>query len=54
MLFWQLILKLVCDTGVQSVDIDLKQQKVLVTGDVSQDDILQTVSKTGKKTELWQ
>jgi len=53
-LFWQLILKLVCDTGVQSVDIDLKQQKVLVTGDVSQDDILQTVSKTGKKTELWQ
>ncbi|CAL5226946.1 g9830 [Coccomyxa viridis] len=40
--------------GVQSVDIDLAQQKVLVTGDVSQEDILQTVSKTGKKTELWQ
>ena len=40
--------------GVQSVDIDLAQQKVLVKGDVSQDDILQTVSKTGKKTELWQ
>ena len=41
-------------TGVQSVDIDLAQQKVLVKGDVSQEDILQTVSKTGKKTELWQ
>ena len=40
--------------GVQSVDIDLAQQKVLVKGDVSQDDILQTVSKTGKKTEIWQ
>ena len=41
-------------TGVQSVDIDLASQKVLVKGDVSQEDILQTVSKTGKKTELWQ
>ena len=41
-------------TGVQSVDIDLAQQKVVVKGDISQDDILQTVSKTGKKTELWQ
>ena len=41
-------------TGVQSVDIDLGQQKVLVKGAVSQEDILQTVSKTGKKTELWQ
>ncbi len=40
--------------GVQSVDIDLASQKVLVKGDVSQEDILQTVSKTGKKTELWQ
>ena len=47
-------LKLLLFTGVQSVDIDLAQQKVLVTGDVSQEDILQTVSKTGKKTELWQ
>ena len=36
------------------MDIDLKQQKVVVNGSCSQDDILQTVSKTGKKTELWQ
>lgn len=41
-------------SGVESVDIDLKEQKVVVKGNVSQDDILQTVSKTGKKTELWQ
>jgi copper chaperone CopZ len=38
---------------VQSVDVDLKEQKVVVTGDVSQDDILATVKKTGKATELW-
>ena len=49
-----LISGLLLCTGVQSVDIDLAQQKVLVKGDVSQDDILQTVSKTGKKTEMWQ
>ena len=50
---WALI-SCTCHTGVQSVDIDLAQQKVVVKGDVSQEDILQTVSKTGKKTELWQ
>ena len=36
------------------MDIDLKEQKVVVKGNVTQDDILQTVSKTGKRTELWQ
>ncbi|BDA49313.1 probable copper transport protein ATX1 [Coccomyxa sp. Obi] len=40
--------------GVESVDIDLKEQKVVVKGDVQPDDIFQTVSKTGKKTEFWQ
>ena len=39
--------------GVQKVDIDLPSQKVVVTGDVSQDAVLQTVAKSGKKTELW-
>ena len=36
------------------MDIDLKEQKVVVKGNVQADDIFQTVSKTGKKTELWQ
>jgi hypothetical protein len=40
-----------CLSGVQLVD--LKEQKVVVTGDVSQADILATVKKTGKATELW-
>lgn len=39
--------------GVQKVDIDLPSQKVVVIGDVSQDAVLQTVAKSGKKTELW-
>ncbi|KAK9831367.1 hypothetical protein WJX81_006216 [Elliptochloris bilobata] len=39
--------------GVQKVDIDLPSQKVVVTGDVTQDAVLQTVAKSGKKTELW-
>ena len=39
--------------GVQKVDIDLPSQKVVVTGDMSQDAVLQTVAKSGKKTELW-
>ena len=39
--------------GVQSVDVDLAAQKVVVSGDVSQADILETVKKTGKATELW-
>ncbi len=42
------------DAGVESVDIDLKEQKVVVKGNVQADDIFQTVSKTGKKTEFWQ
>ena len=40
--------------GVESVDIDLKEQKVVVKGNVQPEDIFQTVSKTGKKTEFWQ
>jgi len=38
---------------VQNVDVDLPTQKVIVTGDVSQDAVLETVAKSGKKTELW-
>ena len=39
--------------GVESVDIDLKEQKVIVMGNVQEGDVVQTVSKTGKTTELW-
>lgn len=40
--------------GVQNVDVDLPTKKVTVTGDVTQDAVLETVAKSGKKTELWQ
>ncbi len=42
-----------CAAGVQSVDIDLPSQKVLVKGDVTPEAVVQQVSKTGKPTELW-
>ncbi|TKY51681.1 Copper transport protein ATX1 [Spatholobus suberectus] len=40
--------------GVESYDIDLKEQKVVVKGNVQPDTVLQTVSKTGKKTTFWE
>ncbi|KAK4766175.1 hypothetical protein SAY87_007817 [Trapa incisa] len=40
--------------GVESYDIDLKEQKVTVKGNVQPEAVLQTVSKTGKKTTLWE
>ncbi|KAK8676167.1 hypothetical protein V6N13_034221 [Hibiscus sabdariffa] len=40
--------------GVESYDIDLEQQKVTVKGNVQPDAVLQTVSKTGKKTAFWE
>nr|XP_034909656.1 copper transport protein ATX1-like [Populus alba] len=40
--------------GVESYDIDLKEQKVTVKGNVQPDAVLQTVSKTGKKTTFWE
>ena len=39
--------------GVQSVDVDLKEQKVVVMGDLSQEEVLEAVKKSGKQTELW-
>uniref|UniRef100_A0A2N9HL49 HMA domain-containing protein n=1 Tax=Fagus sylvatica TaxID=28930 RepID=A0A2N9HL49_FAGSY len=36
--------------GVESYDIGLKEQKVTVKGNVQPEAVLQTVSKTGKKT----
>ncbi|XP_038992178.1 copper transport protein ATX1-like [Hibiscus syriacus] len=40
--------------GVESYEVDLKEQKVTVKGNVQPDVVLQTVSKTGKKTTLWE
>ncbi|XP_074587117.1 copper transport protein ATX1-like [Curcuma longa] len=40
--------------GVESFDVDLKEQKVTVKGDVKPEAVLQTVSKTGKKTSFWE
>ncbi|RZS02332.1 hypothetical protein BHM03_00032373 [Ensete ventricosum] len=40
-------------SGVESFDVDLKEQKVTVKGNVEPEVVLQTVSKTGKKTSFW-
>ncbi|KAJ3700156.1 hypothetical protein LUZ61_003861 [Rhynchospora tenuis] len=40
--------------GVDSFNVDLKEQKVTVTGNVKPEDVFQTVSKTGKKTSYWE
>ncbi|XP_010244224.1 PREDICTED: copper transport protein ATX1-like [Nelumbo nucifera] len=40
--------------GVESFDIDLKEQKVTVKGNVQADAVFQNVSKTGKKTSFWE
>ncbi|XP_009139112.1 copper transport protein CCH isoform X2 [Brassica rapa] len=39
--------------GVESFDIDIKEQKVTVKGRVEPEAVFQTVSKTGKKTSYW-
>ncbi|KAG4214622.1 hypothetical protein ERO13_A01G129800v2 [Gossypium hirsutum] len=39
--------------GVESYEVDLKEQKVTVKGQVEPDAVLQTVSKTGKRTTFW-
>ncbi|RRT36724.1 hypothetical protein GW17_00032902 [Ensete ventricosum] len=40
--------------GVESFDVDMKEQKVTVKGNVKPEDVFQTVSKTGKKTSFWE
>ncbi|OIV98827.1 hypothetical protein TanjilG_08483 [Lupinus angustifolius] len=40
--------------GVESYDIDLKEQKVTVKGNVEPETVLQAVAKTGKKTAFWE
>ncbi|XP_078433781.1 copper transport protein ATX1-like [Wolffia australiana] len=39
--------------GVESFDINLDEQKVIVKGSVKSEEVLKTVSKSGKNTELW-
>ncbi|KAL8159722.1 hypothetical protein V2J09_001259 [Rumex salicifolius] len=40
--------------GVESFDVNLKEQKVTVTGNVQPEAVFETVSKTGKKTAYWE
>eukprot|EP00850_Spirogloea_muscicola_P002197 SM000008S22286 [mRNA] locus=s8:832162:832968:- [translate_table: standard] len=40
--------------GVQSYDVNLKEQKVTVVGDVEPQAVLEKVAKTGKATSFWQ
>jgi len=42
------------ESGVETFDIDLKEQKVTVKGNVKPEDVFQTVSKSGKKTSYWE
>ncbi|PPS03652.1 hypothetical protein GOBAR_AA17010 [Gossypium barbadense] len=44
---WMLALR------VESYEVDLKEQKGTVKGQVEPDAVLQTVSKTGKRTTFW-
>ncbi len=40
--------------GVEDVDVDLAQQKVVVKGqNLSSDQLVETVAKTGKETKIW-
>ncbi|KAK6917671.1 Heavy metal-associated domain, HMA, partial [Dillenia turbinata] len=39
--------------GVDDVDVDLRMQRVTVTGWVDADKVLKTVRKTGKTAEFW-
>ncbi|PWA71883.1 Heavy metal-associated domain, HMA [Artemisia annua] len=39
--------------GVDSIEIDMDQQKVTVTGWAEQEDVLKIVRKTGRNAELW-
>jgi copper chaperone CopZ len=39
--------------GVESFDVSLEEQKVTVRGSVTPEAVLEKVSKTGKKTEMW-
>ncbi|GBF92908.1 copper transport protein ATX1-like [Raphidocelis subcapitata] len=38
--------------GVQTFDVSLEKQRVVVRGDVTPEAVLETVRKTGKKAEL--
>ncbi|ONK57406.1 uncharacterized protein A4U43_C09F190 [Asparagus officinalis] len=40
--------------GVETFDVNIDEQKVTVKGNVTPDAVLQTVSKTGKKTSFWE
>jgi hypothetical protein len=42
------------DAGVESYDVSLEEQKVVVKGSVAAQTVLEKISKTGKKTELLQ
>lgn len=42
------------ESGIETFDIDLKEQKVTVKGNVKPEDVFQTVSKSGKKTSYWE
>ncbi len=39
--------------GVESVNVDLATQKVLVKGNITPEAVVQQVSKIGKTTQLW-
>ena len=43
----------VLDPGVNNIDIDLRQHKVVVTGNVNSETLIRRLTKAGKHAELW-
>jgi|AntAceMinimDraft_5_1070358.scaffolds.fasta_scaffold06057_2 copper chaperone CopZ len=39
--------------GVNSFDVNLETQKVTVVGDVTQEEVIEKIAKTGKAVEVW-
>ena len=39
--------------GVESFDVNLETQKVMVKGTVTQEEVIEKIAKTGKAVEPW-
>ena len=40
-------------SGVESFDVNLETQKVMVKGTVTQEEVIERIAKTGKAVEPW-
>lgn len=51
--FCNLLIFCACFVGVYTTDIDLRQHKVIVTGDIDAETLIRKLEKNGKHAELW-